>query len=50
MENYVSGITELSSLSEESDCYVLDTNYLLGLSYSIKFSEQYLKAIIENKS
>lgn len=50
MENYVSGITELSSLSEDSDCYVLDTNYLLGLSYSIKFSEQYLKAIIENKS
>ena len=50
MENYIHGLTELTSRSEDSTCYVLDTNYLLDSLSSVKYSEQYFKVIMENKS
>lgn len=50
MENYVHGLTELTPRLESSTCYVLDTNYLLDSLSSVNYSEQYFKAIMENKS
>lgn len=50
MENYIHGLTELTPHTEDSTCYVLDTNYLLDSLSSVNYSEQYFKAIMENKS
>lgn len=50
MGNYIHGLTELTPRSEGRTCYVLDTNYLLDSLSSVQYSEQYFKAIMENKS
>ena len=50
MGNYIHGLTELTPQSEGRTCYVLDTNYLLDSLSSVRYSEQYFKAIMENKS
>lgn len=49
MEHYINGFTESGSVLEESTCYVLDTNYLLGALSSVKYSEKYFDAIFKNE-
>lgn len=50
MEKYLNGFTEKASQSDGNTCYVLDTNYLLDSLSSVKNSEKYFKAIMENDS
>ena len=50
MEKYLNGFTEKASQSDGNTCYVLDTNYLLDSLSSVKNSQKYFKAIMENDS